>query len=331
MVREGYITEQACVARKRELPIVLEKLELVFRFYEENGRLPETNLQDKEEHRLYNFFRKLDLSKYINDIDPKIIKKIDRIKKENEIRKKKRKTKKFVQTRRNYITKCIDNYYNFYINNGFFPSDTSSNKLERTISKEFVGIVKFSKYYTKEHQYKIDNIKQIKKYKRKKDKLQKIQNYIHFCKRYDRVPKHVDKDSKDKTYLDRRETNIAEQISRIDLENVVIPYNLLENLYNEIDRCQILAHEVWVRELNELMRRVLLFMHEHNTTLDNKNLSEKKIKGIEGYDVLISNALDYVKKNIKFVDEELIKEYNSFSFLRKNIEDNNIVKKNSVK
>lgn len=331
MVREGYITEQACIARKRELPIVLEKLELVFRFYEENGRLPETNLQDKEEQRLYNFFRKLDLSKYINDIDPKIIKKIDRIKKENEIRKKKRKTKKFVQTRRNYITKCIDNYYNFYINNGFFPSDTSSNKLERTISKDFVGIVKFSKYYTKEHQYKIDNIKQIKKYKRKKEKLQKIQNYIHFCKIYDRVPKHVDKDSKDKTYLDRRETNIAEQISRIDLENVVIPYSLLENLYNEIDRCQILAHEVWVRELNELMRRVLLFMHEHNTTLDNKNLSEKKIKGIEGYDVLISTALDYVKKNIKFVDEELIKEYNSFIFLRKNIEDNNIVKKNSVK
>lgn len=331
MVREEYITEQACVARKRELPIVLEKLELVFRFYEENGRLPETNLEDKEEHRLYNFFRRLDLSKYINDIDPKIIKKIDRIKKENEIRKKRRKTKKSIQIKRNYITKCINNYYDFYIKNGFFPSDTSCNKLERIISRDFVGIIKFNKYYTKEHKYKVEIIKQIKEHKRNKDKLQKIQNYIYFCKKYDRVPKHVDKDLDDKTYLDRQETNINEQINRIDLESVVIPYSLLENFYNEIDRCQVIAHETWVIELNELMKRVLSFMRKHNVSLDNKNFSEEKIEGIDGSNVLIRSAVDYVKKNIMFVDEELIKEYNSFDFLRKNIEDNNIAKKIGVK
>lgn len=62
-------------ARKRRISELLEKLDKVFEFYEENKRLPGTNLEDKYETKLYDFFRKLDIEKYKCDIDPKIIKK----------------------------------------------------------------------------------------------------------------------------------------------------------------------------------------------------------------------------------------------------------------
>ena len=106
---KNYELKKEDKARKRRISELLEKLDKVFEFYEENKRLPETNLEDKYETKLYNFFRKLDIEKYKYDIDPKIIKKIDLIKKENKIRKAKRKTNNKIETKRNYITKCIKN------------------------------------------------------------------------------------------------------------------------------------------------------------------------------------------------------------------------------
>ena len=91
---ENYVLTKEEKARKRRISELLEKLNKVFEFYEENKRLPETNLEDKYETKLYDFFRKLDIEKYKHDIDPKIIEKINFIKEENKIRKAKRKTKK---------------------------------------------------------------------------------------------------------------------------------------------------------------------------------------------------------------------------------------------
>ena len=317
MIKEGYVTEQAIVARKHQLDNVLSKLNLIFDFYKENKRLPESNKDDKEEMKLYDFLRHLDISKYINDIDPEIINKLDILKKKQEKIKIIRKEQKKIKNKQNYITKCVNNYYNFYLNNGYFASDCST-RLEKSIAKDYYGIMKFESMFTKEHRYYINIINDIKMHNNKMQKLLRIKRFIKFCKTYDRFPTHYDGDLTDKTDIDRYEATLLDNITnKFDLDSIEIPYWLINELNDTINNINEKEFNRWQMELNTTMSQIIYFIREKGVSADSKKYYDYEIIGFNGNKEKVSSALKYVKDNINYVDKHLIDTYNRFAFVRK--------------
>lgn len=308
-------------ARKRRISELLEKLDKVFEFYEENKRLPETNLEDKYETKLYDFFRKLDIEKYKCDIDPKIIKKINLIKEENKIRKAKRKTKNKIETKRNYITKCINNYYDFYIKNGYFASDCAYlTKEEKNICKDYNNIIKFRKLFTNEHIYKINMINDIKDNNKYLSKLMKIKRYINFMKKYDKTPSHVSSKLNDNDSFSKYELRTYDYIANLNLEDIIIPYRLIEELNDELNKVSKIKEEKKKANVNYVTKKLIDFMNENKMSCANKNGT---ITNLNGREISFDGAVKYIKNNVGVIDKKLIKEYNSFNFITKKLNSNN--------
>ncbi len=317
---ENYVLTKEEKARKRRISELLEKLNKVFEFYEENKRLPETNLEDKYETKLYDFFRKLDIEKYKHDIDPKIIEKINFIKEENKIRKAKRKTKNKIETKRNYITKCINNYYDFYIKNGYFASDcVYLTKEEKNICKDYNNIIKFRKLFTNEHTYKVNMINDIKKNNKYLSKLMKIKRYINFMKKYDKTPLHVSYKSNDNNSFNKYQLRTYDYIVNLNLEDIIIPYKLIEELNNELDRVSKIKEENKIANVNYVMEKIIDFMDENKTSCANK---DGIITNLNGREILFDGAIKYIKNNVDVIDKKLIKKYNSFDFITKKLKPN---------
>ncbi len=314
MVKEGYVSEQALAARKAALDGVISNLKLVFDFYEENGILPRKNPNDRYETKLNNFFRRFDLDKYINDLDSKTVKKIIHIRKENEIRMKRIKSKKSLKTKQAYITKCIDEYYDFYVQNGRFPGENI--KSERILSNAYNNIMRESKYFTSDNRSKINNINAIKSHNKNIKKLIHVKRYIDFCKKYERQPVFIE-NNEDITRAEKNERALAMYLSyKLDLDNIYIPYALLEELYSAIDYTKTKKVEKLTNYVNYLMDELLCLMKKYNLSCDNNFIRNMLIK-VNGKTIKAENALTYVKEHISYVDDKKIKTYNEFKFIRK--------------
>ena len=136
---------------------VSKNLRARIEFFKKNKRAPKRS-KDKEEQRLYDSYRRLNLDDYYN-LDKYLLEENKMIDAYDLAHKAFYKRQKSINSKRNYISKVIKNYYNFYLENNRFVSDVDKEKeLERKISKDYNGIICYKKYYTKEHLYYINMI-----------------------------------------------------------------------------------------------------------------------------------------------------------------------------
>ena len=234
----------------------------------------------------------------------------------NEISQKDNQKKK-IKIKRLYISKCIKAYYDFYLQNGYFPRENYS-KEERRISKDYYNIKRFNSYFTKEHIYYINLIDDIKKHGNNINKLLKIKKYVTFCKRYGRFPHHYDGNLEDKTSFDRYESVILDNVTtRFDLDDVCIPYWLIDEVNDAINEVNEKEFITWKKELNNTMLQILKFMEEKNVSADSKKYYSYEIIGFNDKKEKISSALAYIRSNVNYIDDDLIDKYNSFKFVRK--------------
>lgn len=175
----NYESNITIIRREYNEERVSENLRARIEFFKKNKRAPKRS-KDKEEQRLYDSYRRLNLEEYYN-LDKYLLEENKMIDAYDLAHKDFYKRQKKIKSKRNYISKVIKNYYNFYLENNRFASDVDKeNELERKISKDYNGIICYKKYYTKEHLYYINMINEIKKNKRNRENLQKIKKYINF-------------------------------------------------------------------------------------------------------------------------------------------------------
>lgn len=159
---------------------IKENLKKRVEFFKKNKRAPKRS-KDKEEQRLYDSYRRLNLEDYYN-LDKRLLEENKKIDAYDLAHKDFYRKQKKIKSKRNYISRVIKNYYEFYLKNNRFASDVNKdNEEERKISKDYNGIICYKKYYTKEHIYYINIINEIKKNKRNRENLLKIKKYINFC------------------------------------------------------------------------------------------------------------------------------------------------------
>ena len=143
---------------------IKENLEKRVEFFKKNKRAPKRS-KDKEEQRLYDSYRRLNLEDYYN-LDKSLLEENKKIDAYDLAHKDFYRKQKKIKSKRNYITKVIKNYYEFYLKNNRFASDVNKdNEVERKISKDYNGIICYKEYYTEEHIYNINIINEIKKIK----------------------------------------------------------------------------------------------------------------------------------------------------------------------
>lgn len=225
------------------------------------------------------------------------------------------KRQKKIKSKRNYISKVIKNYYNFYLENNRFASDVDKeNELERKISKDYNGIICYKKYYTKEHLYYINMINEIKKNKRNMENLQKIKKYINFCLENSKVPVHFSSDSKN---IERKKENrIAINLEKLNLDDIVIPNALLNELYDAIDSVKNKDEDDYKLALNELFLNIIRYMEENNCSCFN----DKNLKfPYNNKEISSDHAMRLIRENSKYLDGDLIEKYNGFPFVRKKL------------
>ena len=225
----NYESNITIIRREYNEERVSKNLRARIEFFKKNKRAPKRS-KDKEEQRLYDSYRRLNLEDYYN-LDKYLLEENKMIDAYDLAHKDFYKRQKSINSKRNYISKVIKNYYEFYLENNRFASDVDKeNKLERKISKDYNGIICYKKYYTKEHLYYINMINEIKKNKRNRENLQKIKKYINFCLENSKVPVHFSSDSKN---IERKKENrIAINLEKLNLDDIVIPNALLNELYD---------------------------------------------------------------------------------------------------
>lgn len=158
----NYESNITIIRREYNEERVSKNLRARIEFFKKNKRAPKRS-KDKEEQRLYDSYRRLNLEDYYN-LDKYLLEENKMIDAYDLAHKDFYKRQKSINSKRNYISKVIKNYYNFYLENNRFASDVDKeNELERKISKDYNGIICYKKYYTKEHLYYINMINEIKK------------------------------------------------------------------------------------------------------------------------------------------------------------------------
>lgn len=293
-----------------------EHLRQSIEFFYNNGHLPEYNSKNKEEMKLYDFLRKIDFKKYY--FDSTLIAEYERVYKINEREKPKRKKQKHIKRVREGISIAINNYYNFYLEYGRFPSDSKcAGKEERRISKAYTRILnkENSKYHTKKHKNMIQNINNIKKEIIIKSKLGVIKEYVDFYEDHNKTrPRRKDGTNNYDKKVDGKETQIAIKMSRLNLEEIEVPRDLKERL-DAIESMEDEKSRKIKIKANGYMEKIILFMKENQGTPYERNLRQMKIT-YNGKEITAQSALKYVDKNINFVDDELLEIYNGFSFVK---------------
>ena len=317
-MKKGYESNVTINRRKYNEEKAAENLKLRILFFKKHKRAPKKS-DDKEEQRLYNFYRRINLSNYEN-IDKELIIENKKIDEYDLAHLDMYKRQKSIDTKRKYISRVIKEYYDFYLKNGRFVSECNLSKEEKNISKAYIGISKFKKYYTKEHIYYINLINAIKKSHKNRNNLLKIKRYINFCETYLRQPCHYyNQDDEDK--LRKIENRIIINLEKIDLDDICIPYYLLEQLYNAIDLTKEENKKIKYKDLNELFLCIISYMEKTNSSCySDKELLLKYGNGM----VTSEHAMRIIMQNINYLDDDLIDKYNSFSFVRKKISKNNI-------
>ena len=292
---------------------IKENLEKRVEFFKKNKRAPKRS-KDKEEQRLYDSYRRLNLEDYDN-LDKRLIEENKRIDAYDLAHKDFYRKQKKIKSKRNYISRVIKNYYEFYLKNNRFASDINKdNDEERKISKDYNGIICYKEYYTKEHIYYINIINEIKKNKRNRENFLKIKKYINFCNENLRIPVHF---SKDKDNIERKkESRIAINLENLNLDDVLIPHLLLEQFYYAINKIKYNDENNYKLALNKLFLEIINYMKENNTSCYNdKDLvfdyKDKKISS--------DHAMSLIKENVRYLDKDLINKYNNFSFVRKKL------------
>lgn len=309
----NYESNITIIRREYNEERVSENLRARIEFFKKNKRAPKRS-KDKEEQRLYDSYRRLNLEDYYN-LDKYLLEENKMIDAYDLAHKDFYKRQKSINSKRNYISKVIKNYYNFYLENNRFASDVDKgNKLERKISKDYNGIICYKKYYTKEHLYYINMINEIKKNKRNRENLQKIKKYINFCLENSKVPVHFSSDSKN---VERKKENrIAINLEKLNLDDIVIPNALLNELYDAIGSVKNKDEDDYKLALNELFLNIIRYMEENNCSCFNdKNLkfpyNDKEISS--------DHAMCLIRENSKYLDGDLIEKYNGFPFVRKKL------------
>lgn len=292
---------------------VSKNLRARIEFFKKNKRAPKRS-KDKEEQRLYDSYRRLNLDDYYN-LDKYLLEENKMIDAYDLAHKDFYKRQKSINSKRNYISKVIKNYYNFYLENNRFASDVDKeNELERKISKDYNGIICYKKYYTKEHLYYINMINEIKKNKRNRENLQKIKKYINFCLENYKAPVHFSSDSKNEER--KKENRIIINLEELNLSDIIIPHALLNELYDAINSVKNKDEDNYKLALNELFLNIIRYMEENNCSCFNdKNLkfpyNDKEISS--------DHAMRLIMENVKYLDSNLIEKYNGFSFVRKKL------------
>ena len=220
--------------------------------------------------------------------------------------------------RSNTITNSINNYYNFYIDNGYFPTDSKrSTPEERHISKAYTRALneESRKYYMSDHRDMIKKINDIKKKKENDAKLKIIEEYVSFYENHDnRRARRRDGASNYDENIDGEETKLALKMSRLKLDEVDIPEDLKKRLDN-LDKPKDEDIRIIRKKVNGYMKLIIDFMEKYNGTPYERRLRNIKIS-YDGYELTIESALKYVDKYINLVDDELLEKYNSFSFIK---------------
>lgn len=293
---------------------IKENLKKRVEFFKKNKRAPKRS-KDKEEQRLYDSYRRLNLEDYYN-LDKRLLEENKKIDAYDLAHKDFYRKQKKIKSKRNYISRVIKNYYEFYLKNNRFASDVNKdNEEERKISKDYNGIICYKKYYTKEHIYYINIINEIKKNKRNRENLLKIKKYINFCNENSKVPVHF---SKDKDNIERKKENrIAINLEKLNLDDILIPHLLLEQFYCAINNITYNDENNYKLALNRLFLEIINYMKENNTSCYNdKDLvfdyKDKKISS--------DHAMSLIKENVRYLDKDLINSYNDFSFIRKKLD-----------
>lgn len=253
----NYESNITIIRREYNEERVSKNLRARIEFFKKNKRAPKRS-KDKEEQRLYDSYRRLNLEDYYN-LDKYLLEENKMIDAYDLAHKDFYKRQKSINSKRNYISKVIKNYYNFYLENNRFASDVDKeNELERKISKDYNGIICYKKYYTKEHLYYINMINEIKKNKRNRENLQKIKKYINFCLENSKVPVHFSSDSKN---IERKKENrIAINLEKLNLDDIVIPNALLNELYDAIYSVKNKDEDDYKLALNELFLNIIRYM-----------------------------------------------------------------------
>lgn len=299
--------------RKYNEQRITENLKLRILFFNKNKRAPKRS-EDKEEQRLYNFYRRIDLSKYDN-IDESLILKNKEIDEYDLLHKDFYKKQKMIATKQKYISRVIKDYYNFYLENGRFASDHNyKTKEEKSISKNYNGIVCFKAYYNKEHLYYINIINNIKQSKRKINNLLKIKRYINFCRNNSRQPVHSTEKDNDK--IKRYENRLIINLENIDLDKIVIPYKLLEDFYDAIALVKEKESKEKIDAVNKLLEEVIWYMEKNKSSCYNDK--ELKIKYSDKM-ITCDHAMEVLRENVNYLDQNLKDIYNGFSFVRRKL------------
>lgn len=302
IIRRGYNEER-----------VSENLRARIEFFKKNKRAPKRS-KDKEEQRLYDSYRRLNLDDYYN-LDKYLLEENKRIDAYDLAHKDFYKRQKRIKSKRNYISKVIKNYYEFYLENNRFASDVDKENLdERKISKDYNGIICYKEYYTKEHVYYINLINEIKKNKRNRENLLKIKKYIDFCLENFKVPVHFSSDSKNEER--KRENRIIINLEELNLSDIIIPHDLLNQLYDAINVVKSKDEENYKLALNELLLKIIRYMEENNCSCYN----DKRLKfTYNDKEISSDHAMRLIMENVKYLDSNLIEKYNGFPFVRKKI------------
>lgn len=283
---------------------VINNVEESLNFFHLNGYFPRYNERDKNEMRLYDFLRKTDFSSC--KIDKRILNELYAA---QELSKKKApiiKKRKQISNKRLRITKAINNYYKYYLQNGFFPTDSKiSSKEAKSISKSYTSILTLEKYYTGEHARMISMINDIKFNISNRKQLKVINQYVNFFKKYGVLPVRKKNLASIKNDFERKSHDLASKMERINLNLVRVP-KLLKNELESIDNTNPDKLEKLIQTTNDWMKIIIFFIDEQNGKIYHGKLMDEKII-YQDEEVKLSTIINSVCKNIEFVDNDLKK------------------------
>lgn len=163
----------------------------------------------------------------------------------------------------------------------------------------------------------INDIKNNNKYL---SKLMKIKRYINFMKKYDRTPLHISSKLNDNDSFSKYELRTYDYIANLNLEDIIIPYRLIEELNDELDRITNVKEEKKKADVNYVTKKLIDYMNENKMSCANK---DGTITNLNGREISFDGAVKYIKNNVGVIDKKLIKEYNSFNFITKKLNSNN--------
>ncbi len=298
------------------LDVIEKKLEEILDFfYTHNECFPEYNEKDEVETKLYDFRRKIKLYNYY-DIDEELLEEYKEAAKKSAKNKCYGKSLRRLLKSQDNITSSIDNYYNFYLENGYFPTNSkSSSEYEIKISRAYTNILNKREIYTKNHKEMISIINEIKENIKNRKKLLIIKQYVDFCYKYGYMPKRK-KNSPDKDDTIRLyEHSIASKFERINMEDVRIPKTLQTRYIKVLEFCAQKEQQELVAKVNSYMNGIISFMKETNATPYERKYRQYQID-CDGVKVNATSALNFIDKNINLVDDKLIETYNSFDFVK---------------